>query len=318
MKSRSLGVDILKTILAMMIVGLHTGVMVEYGHSLNYFFSSGIFRLAVPIFFLISGYFFCRVNSFGGLKHWGIRLLYLFLFWNTLFILVYLTSSPTIELRKILLFIFVGYHHLWYVQAMFIAGILLYVFKFVFHQSDNRLLLFSMVLYVVGAVLQYMLRFNVLNLGISESHSVHLLYRNGLFFAFPFFCLGYYLKSKNIRGIPLHWFFVSIILFITEVYLCIKFMNPLKGIEMHLALYPLSSILFLYVINTITGTYSTVKIDIGKLSSCVFFIHPLFIVVGKSNNLIGVNLFVFTYVFSLLLAYFVIIPIQRKYLSFIL
>ncbi len=317
MNSRNINIDLLKFILSFLIVGLHAGAFVEYGDNINYMFSSGVFRIAVPVFFLISGYYFSRNNTKGKIIMWSKRVLALFLFWNAFFIFVYIANSP-FEIKKILIYTLVGYHHLWYVQAMVIAGVLLFFSKYVINLNDNRLLIISFSLYLLGAVLQYILRFDLFDLNISNANSVHLIYRNALFFGFPFFCLGYYVKSNNIISIPYYWFLISFVLFVVEVGVCICYMIPLRGIEMHLALYPLSAIIFVHVKNAKSMRLKLDNIDIGKISASIFFIHPLFITIGKSISMVGMNLFLFSLFTSLLVSSFIIIPIQKKFLSFIL
>lgn len=69
--SRNPGVDILKLILCFMVVAIHTGVGIASKNSTQYVLINGIFRIAVPIFYLISGYYFySQVTNRDSLYAW--------------------------------------------------------------------------------------------------------------------------------------------------------------------------------------------------------------------------------------------------------
>ena len=55
---RNLSIDILKVILAIAVVFLHTRIFYDLSTLLGHVFVQGIFRLAVPIFLVITGYYF--------------------------------------------------------------------------------------------------------------------------------------------------------------------------------------------------------------------------------------------------------------------
>lgn len=58
---RNISVDILKLVLSFMVVGLHTNFLRDLSFPVGYVLKNGFFRMAVPLFFIINGYYFYNI-----------------------------------------------------------------------------------------------------------------------------------------------------------------------------------------------------------------------------------------------------------------
>ena len=79
--------DTLKLILSVMVVFIHSRIFMDSSTLLDTFTSNGIFRIAVPIFFIINGYYL-PTDKERFLK-WLIKL-YIFICWADYFLYLFL------------------------------------------------------------------------------------------------------------------------------------------------------------------------------------------------------------------------------------
>lgn len=140
-------VDVLKFVFAFFVVGIHTHPFETFGEYLN-LFSNEAFRLAVPFFFLCSGFFFFKKLSWGNGKlsakdkkenfkilfEYEKRLIILYLIWTFVYfavsVLEYYKNGVltlgSIKSYVVSIFLQGSYYHLWYVVALIIAVAVLY------------------------------------------------------------------------------------------------------------------------------------------------------------------------------------------------
>ena len=60
---RNLSLDYLKVFLAVCVVFLHGGWLYDINELVGYLHVNGLFRIAVPLFFIINGYYFYNISS---------------------------------------------------------------------------------------------------------------------------------------------------------------------------------------------------------------------------------------------------------------
>ena len=83
---RNAYLDYLKVGLAVMVVALHAGIFQEQSAYLSYLFVNGCLRLAVPVFFVINGFFFFNVmNRNKSVFAWINRMLILYVVWMLIY-----------------------------------------------------------------------------------------------------------------------------------------------------------------------------------------------------------------------------------------
>jgi fucose 4-O-acetylase-like acetyltransferase len=78
---RNLSIDYLKVALALSVVLLHLNFLRVDLPELGFILVNGVFRLAVPLFLIITGYYFTQITTFGKFKSWFFRILILYVIW---------------------------------------------------------------------------------------------------------------------------------------------------------------------------------------------------------------------------------------------
>ena len=90
-KKQYAAVDIAKYVSALLVVCIHTFPFIDINEMLNTYFIQTICRLAVPFFFMISGYFLFRKihneeEDKDVLKKYLFRLLKIYLIWTVIYL----------------------------------------------------------------------------------------------------------------------------------------------------------------------------------------------------------------------------------------
>lgn len=320
MATRSLSIDILKVILAFMVVGIHSGFLEDVSALGRYLTVSGLFRMAVPIFFVINGFYFFSVPP-ERISLWFKRVIQLYLFWTLVYI-GYWFRAETInlfEIARIVKTILVGHEHLWYLPAMIGAALVLLPLR---KLSTPALLATAIFLFAIGLTIQYLGNYHLIaNKSVDTALNSLWLYRNFIFFAFPFFAIGYLLRKTEIYkqiATPKVAFLalVALILFLTENYLDFILQNTTapEGFDIYLCLILLCPAVFLVALKLdIKGEGKTLAL----YSTGIYFIHPLFIsLLTKYVNLGGTLLTVVVAILATIAAW-LLIKIN-KHLKFIL
>ena len=192
-------IDILKYILSVLIIAYHASVFADIDYT-----ASRILRLftntATGTFFVISGYILgSRVAAsreqserLSVLLKSAKRLILLWAVWEVLytpFIVYKLRAGISMGQLLIENYLLGSYSHLWYLKASAIAVILIWALKKA-GIPDKLLLILACLCFLIGA---YML---------SVAHNT--FFRNGVFFAFPYYVLGNLIAEKQdlIIGMP--------------------------------------------------------------------------------------------------------------------
>ncbi len=196
---RNAAIEYLKLILSIMVVGIHTHLFHEISPYLSYIFVNGIFRMAVPIFFIINGFYFYYSISKRGFYLWFKRMFLLYLVWMVVY-LPYYFSEDISSINSLLYFLFkfcLGFHHLWYLIGSIGAACIIQIVK---KHSDFFILGFAISMFLIGAALQYMHVYShfdsiLVSSVIGSSNS----FRNFVFFGFPMFGIGYCARRTSIK-----------------------------------------------------------------------------------------------------------------------
>jgi len=275
---RNLSLDILKVMLAVLVVGIHTAFLSDVSQVANHLTANGLFRIAVPIFFIINGFFFFVALESKPIN-WFKHILLLYLFWMLFYSYFWLRPNElgVYQLSTLLETIIVGYHHLWYLPGMLGAGAMLYLLRGL---STSSLLTISILLFSVGLAVQYLGNFEAFDSDhINSVLNVTWVYRNFLFFAFPFFTIGYLLKRtgwyKNIRKeYLLLTVCVGVLLISVESYFNFVLLNEYQDIDLFLSLLIICPAVFLIFL---TSNIPWDNKSIALLSTAIYFIHPFFV-----------------------------------------
>ncbi|WP_294228849.1 acyltransferase family protein [uncultured Chryseobacterium sp.] len=264
---RSLSIDILKIVMAAFVVCLHLHVLKDSYPSLSYVLVNGLFRMGVPVFLIISGYFFFYVNDLARLKKWSFRIFLLYAVWSVVYI-------PFWKDDQYIMNILFGYHHLWYLIGTFFAGLLLYVLRNI---PVKTLLFILLMCFSTGYTIQYLGNSHYFSGGTDVFFNLFPAYRNFLFVCFPFLGIGFLIKKRgiDIRRKPSLWMVVLFAaLVVAEAFVNDRLLHLQKkeSIDLLFSLLIACPLLFLY------GKSITMKTDsrvLASISTAIYLIHPL-------------------------------------------
>ncbi len=313
---RNLSIDILKFGLAIMVVAIHAGFLSEVSQQLCYVLINGVFRIAVPIFFVINGYYFAKVLS--SPSAWLKRGLILYLLWMLIYSYYWFNPSEinVYFLAKIVKTLLVGYEHLWYIASMLGAAVILYYLR---NLSPRLLLVIALVLYVVGTAFQYLGNYHFFKGSpLDTLFNTLWVYRSSVLFAFPFFCIGYliarYQVHKKIKPAQLAvGVAVGLILLASESYINFNSMVKREGFDMLFSLLLVCPLVFMLFLSfNIEGKSK----NIAFYSTAIYLVHFFIITQLKAlTQLHGSMLTLAAIIISLAISFVLIMVNQRvKYL----
>ena len=314
--SRNVLLDVVKVILATMVVFAHCNFAYDINELINYTLKNGIFRVVVPVFYIINGFYFVKCGSHEQFRKWLIRVLLLYVFWTLAYSFLWVKISQD-SLFEILFF---GWHHLWYVIALVFSGIMLFFLK---KNNSKTLLALSVSFFLIGVAFEYMNRYAFFEYNISFSEFLKKPYssRNFLFFGFPFLTIGYLIKRESIyfkKKVLVFSLIIGFVFLIIENQLNYHLLGSSVGFDMLLSQLLLCPVIFLCAKSF---SINSKKIDGKKISlysSAIYFVHPtpwMFTIIWlniSSPTLISLVVLVS----SIILSYF-LIKLNRR-LKFIL
>ncbi len=287
-------VDICKFLLCICVIALHSNALGFLPKNVQYFIEKLIFRVAVPYFFIASGFFLGRKLKTGGCTYWQIiknyckRLLKPFIVFSIINIIQYIipfivagVNFGQAILDIIQHIIFYPYGALWYIQASLIGVLLLY--PFVKKNKISSAIIIGLVLYAFALLCNnyyFIVKDTVMGDCINSYLSLCISGRNGLFVGFLFIALGIacekiYSKFKIIKSKLLCCFIISFVLYIIEIILIWKFAIDFVKDDGALYITHLIFIPILFLISVIFSKNTTVKKSVvfRNLSTGMYFLH---------------------------------------------
>lgn len=305
---RNISLDILKIFLAVSVIALHAKIFFDVDQKLSFFTVNGIFRVGVPIFLIITGYYFLSVNN---LKIWLKRIIFLYMTWMIIYSYFYMDFSLSfLAIAKNLFFIIFGYHHLWYLAGTILGGTLLFYAK---NLSTKVQVSLALIFFLIGVTIQYLGNFHFLPHKIDSIVNIYTVYRNFLTVCFPFLMLGFLIHklelNKKIKNYITPLMCISIALLYLEVYINYYFISMYEPLDLMFSLFLVCPLIFMYFLNkNITGKGKSLAL----FSTALYLIHPLFQSGLKNFSLNSVQSFLITIVLSILASIFLIL-IHRKF-----
>ncbi|MDA0130016.1 acyltransferase family protein [Vibrio sp. MarTm2] len=289
---RNLIIDLFKVVLACMVVAIHGINPIEisgiaYDMSIN-----SIFRIAVPLFVLVSGYyFFYTIDNNTG---WFKRVFILYVFWQVVYSHLWLENEYS--MLGFMGLIFIGYYHLWYLPAMMFAAALLVILRRV-----NTIVMLCMIvlLFSVGLSIQYGFVYKLSGLEeyhyLIEKYSL-LLSRNFLFFIFPFFCLGFLINKERwvekVGNINLKPYIYALLIGLIMESFWFSFGKQQVNRDLLFFLLPLCPLIFLQLLKMKAPCDWP---SLSVVSSSIYFFHIMLLdFLGSFLSISSVFLVVFT------------------------
>lgn len=302
--ARNISLDILKVFLAILVVLIHLSFLSDKIVVLSQLIINGICRLAVPLFLIISGYYFVSVNSKQKLFKWVSRLCILYIVWMLIYSFNWVGKF---DLKQSLFVTVFGYFHLWYLIGTLLSGVLLFLVR-----NKKWMVWAFLVLFLIGFFIQVLV-FN----GIVDKGWYNLyLYRNFLFFCLPFMGMGYLIANKkNANYSPsISLIILSLLCVIGESYINYRLISTgeLVGFDLMLSSTVACPLIFLYIKNK--EVLRNTK-DIALFSTAIYLVHPIVLNYIYLINLEGLPSFVqkiSVFVFIFLLSYMLIL-LNKKF-----
>lgn len=315
---RNASLDLLKVGCAVAIFLLHIGFLKNHLPFFSFLINQGLFRVAVPIFAMITGYFFFKTKDSSRLKEWMIRVFILYIFWMLLYSPFWISS----DLKSNIINISTGYFILWYLINLIPAGFLLYLIN---KKPALNKWGIAAVLYLIGYVIQTLGRVHDYHGFLGWLFNFDPAYRNFLFDLLPLMLIGSKLQEKesqraNIKpGILL--VLLSLLLVALESAFNYIWMDHEKGYDLLITIPFACSMLFLYFKNNITITIKSSHDVLSKLATAIFVTQVAafdisYLIMDYGNRFIHIPLIVYA---TTMTAFFslIVILLQKK-LKFIL
>jgi hypothetical protein len=268
---RNFALDLTKVLLAVMVVGIHTAPFSGMSTGLDFFTRNGVFHLAVPLFFMVTGYYFISIDSFARFKKWFSHIVILYVFWMLVYLPFYMPgynlSAMQVSGYSLFITVVLGYFHLWYVAATIVAGLILYFMR---GWKVGRLATIGLVLYSAGVALQYLAYYRYPSISFYK-------YQNFLFLALPFMMAGLAVAKSDLLAIKnkfvLYALAAGLLCFAVEILLASRVTAADRGFDMYFSRFFIAPALFTLIIKS-DLTYP--RIDIALLPSVIYFTHIWF------------------------------------------
>lgn len=308
--SRNILLDIFKIIAAIFIIAIHCGFFFEYNKIVYHLLCDGFFKIAIPFFFCVNGFFLFDVFENHSIKIWAKRIGILYLIWMLIF--VYFWGIPALENPiKIIPIILFGFNHLWYLAALLLGGLLLYSLR---RLSNTTLIISAIILFITALLIQYLGVFHVFAAQpiLDKLMNYPPLHRNFLLYALPFLSIGYVIRRMNLHT-KLNKQKITMLLLISVSFLIVDNLINLNYLKPEILLNINFSFLFLGPI-LLLASFSfkvTSTINSKLLSSCsiaLYLVHPLIIILITSFfKLDSTSLTFVTIILSGIVSYFLIL-----------
>ena len=203
-------IDILKLFFSVCVVALHTYLFLDTNPTLYWYSSHCIWRLAVPFFFVTSGYFFSqKLRNTNNQKKTLLmsikRLMILLIFWLMIGLPFQIHSLliQQLSIKKIIIellrsIIFYPWGALWYILALIIAYILIYMF--IKKEKNVIPLIIGFLLYLFAIISNsyyFIIEGTSAQIIVDKYLEIFISSRNGLFIGFFYVAIGNYLYVKK-------------------------------------------------------------------------------------------------------------------------
>ncbi|SFB28699.1 serine/alanine racemase [Acetitomaculum ruminis DSM 5522] len=284
-KEKYIAIDYFRIIAALLIVAIHTAPLITYTETGNLILERVIGRLAVPFFFMTTGFFL--ITRYRKDDSNLINFQKKTAFYYAIAIIIYIPLNIYTGYFKVdnLLpniikdTVFDGtMYHLWYLPASIMAASLVwYLLKKFDYQKSFIILLILYILGLMGdSYYNLACKIPVLKSFYDLIFQVSDYTRNGLFFAPVFFLLGGYISDKE-KIISLKKSLIGFGIFFTLMLieaLIINNLNLKRHDAMYIFLIPCMWFLFNFLLNFRKKRLK----GLGRISLIVYIIHPLMIV----------------------------------------
>lgn len=282
---KKVNIDVYRFIATLMVVAIHIYPLASFNEDFDYIVTRVIFRVAVPLFLMITGYFVLgkAKNNKSVIKKYTFKIIKLYLISILIFLPLniyngYFNNFDVIKVLKD--FLFNGtFYHLWYFSSLILG---LWILYFLIKNLDIKwIFIIVSLLYIIGlfgdSYFGLIKSISYLNNFYEFIFNIFDYTRNGLFYTPIFLYIGYLFSIKNIKiGNKENIIFIILflILLIIEGTVLYYYEIP-RHTSMYIFLVPLSFFIFRYVTSNLNGSDR----DLRNISSWIYILHPIFIAI---------------------------------------
>lgn len=295
--------NVIKFIAAILVVMIHSMALKSVSEDLWIVSSLGLCRIAVPFFFIISGYFFYNLNSIeeriNKIKKYTVFYFKALIIESVLlipFILMVIKNAGIVIFLKNLIFIGVT-GSLWYISSMVIG--LLFILPFLKKNNLKLLAGFSIIFFLFGLTGDSYYGFfkdSFLNNAILTYKSIFVMMQVGFTASVPFLTLGIFInKFKLVEKVkkPLVYLILALVLLIIETFILTK-NNIAIDNNLYIALLIAAPMLFIFALKSKIKVKDESSQLMRKLSVLIYILHqPIMLILGYVGLFNGNTLFKF-------------------------
>jgi hypothetical protein len=297
-----------------MVVALHANFLQEYSLLGSYLLVNGLFRVAVPIFLIINGFYFFNVLIQGAQSTWLKKVFILYAIWM-MFYSCFWFSIPEFSFSgifKLVKDIVIGYWHLWYVSGMLVAAIIVMLLK---HRSTTFLTVAILLTFTLGVAIQYLGNYQYIEGALFNMlFNRNWFHRNAILFSFPFFCIGFLINKHKIhREIKIQtvgWLAIGgLFLLFLESYFNFNHDSREGGFDNYFSLIIVSPFIFIFFSKiSIHGSSKSIAL----YSSSIYFIHAFFLLLLTKYAAFQPTALTFSSILLSTVASYFIIRVNKK------
>lgn len=289
MKERNRSIDLFRYLCAILVVIIHTNPISDIYRPLGAVICQVPTRIAVPFFFLVSGYYYIKALGNGKKIFFSyiIRILRTYALWSVVYFIInfvawghrYPLSFITECLRSF--FVSGSYYHFWFFPALICSVFLITVIYKV--KLQRFVLPLSFALYIIGCLgsAYYSIGVHIPVLSILYTNSNFELIRSGLCIAFPFFAAGLlvdkierYIKKRNISSSVINFVLVSaVVCWLIEIGIVVVFQFQ-QSIVITFGLYILMIAVMVFLLNHPLPQAKRLSEKCHFLADFTYYSHP--------------------------------------------
>lgn len=286
-KNQTGSLDWFRFVAAFMVVAIHIYPLSFLSADLDFVFTRILFRVAVPFFFMVSGYFVLsklqsdRHDAPALLKHFLKKALLMYALCILIYLPIALLTEPSMGVKTLIVEVLLDgpFYHLWYFPALIlgtiITGFLLQ------HLTLKRTLLIVGGLYILGCSGDSYYGLSTQIPGLKQAlegwYSISPYTRNGLFMAPLFLTLGVMLRQFQLRFKHQQLLGITILtcgLMVLEGWFTYKL-----GWQKHNAMYLMLPVVMVALFSWLLQRPAPPQPILRNLSATIYIIHPLVLLV---------------------------------------
>lgn len=297
-------VDYMKLLMACFVIGIHTWLSSTFQNEVATKILNLLFSIAVPYFFICSGFFLFRNNGKVNIRHRMIQyaksITSMYVIWTLIYLpfTIYSYYTDGLSLKQGILafirgFFFIGEHSyswpLWYLLALITAVVLIYCMQQL-HFKPFMITIVGFIMFIIGHYINY-LHTNALNLmGIPQITDLYFKIfqntRNGLFIGLFYVSLGLVIARFGRIKNPI----VNICLIVIGD--CLAYLGFWVGMPL--------LVFSLFSLTLSESQFSKGAVTCRKISTIFYFTHMLLIAPVYINKLPICPWFLYLIVISIL------------------